>query len=68
MNRIVLLALFLGALLIGAAFQDGEGFSSAIWEAAGCEWDPNGCPEPQQPTTDAGCEWDPNGKPCRPGS
>lgn len=66
MNRIVLLALLLGALLIGAAAREG-GISSVVWEAAGCEWDPNGCPEPQ-PTTDAGCEADPNGRPCRPGS
>ena len=67
MNRIVLFALLLAALLAGVAFRDG-GTPSAIWEAAGCEWDPNGCPEPQQPTTDGGCEWDPNGNPCRPGS
>lgn len=64
MNRIVLLALLLGALLIGTAARDG-GIPSAIWNAAGCELDPDGCPEP---TTDAGCEWDPDGRPCRPGS
>ena len=67
MNRMVLLALLLGALLIGVASREG-GIPSAVWEAAGCELDPDGCPEPQQPTTDAGCEWDPNGNPCRPGS
>jgi hypothetical protein len=67
MNRIVLFALLLAALLTGAAFRDG-GIPSAIWDAVGCEGDPNGCPEPQQPTTDAGCELDPFGHPCRPGS
>lgn len=65
MNRIVLLALLLGALLTGAASRDG-GIAAAIWDAAGCEWDPNGAPPPQ-PTIDAGCEWDPNGR-CLPGS
>lgn len=66
MNRIVLLALLLGALLTGAASREG-GIPSVIWEAAGCDGDPNGCPEPQ-PTLDAGCEADPNGNPCRPAS
>jgi hypothetical protein len=65
MTRIVLLALLLGALLTGAASTNG-GIVAAIWDAAGCELDPNGSPPPQ-PTIDAGCEWDPDGR-CLPGS
>ena len=66
MNRIVLLALLLGALLTGAASRDG-GIAAAIWDAAGCEGDPFGGPAPE-PDIDAGCELDPNGRPCQPGS
>lgn len=66
MTRIVLLALLLGALLTGAASREG-GISSAIWDAAGCELDPDGSTAPQ-PTIDAGCELDPNGRPCNQGS
>ena len=54
MTRIVFFTLLLASLLTGAAFRDG-GSLSALWDAAGCEADPNGCPTPR-PTSDAGCE------------
>lgn len=45
MTRIVLFALFLGALLTGIAFQEGElPTTPDPTTDAGCEWDPDGRP------------------------